>query len=331
MTTSKPARIRLPGVEVPLGPITLGANRLGSSLDAEVSFALLDRHAEQGGTFVDTALVYADWLPDVGPACSERVLGRWLASRGVSDSIVVATKGGHPDLQSPQIPRLDPASLRSDVMASLEHLGLSRLPLWWLHRDDPGTPVSEILDAVEDLRSEGLLGAWGVCNWSAGRLRSLLDAAAARGVPGPVAGSAGFAVAPPAAGALAADLVTLTQSLARLHEGEQLPLVAYSAQAKGWFDKVARGESGPLDQVYDHGNAREVVATVTRVAAELRATPTEVALAAVWLLPLPTSAVVGPRTVAQLDSCWRAARLELTDAHVAGLRPFVDRAIAAGR
>lgn len=329
MSTPTPIGIVLPGIDVPLGPVVLGANAFGSVLGTDASFALLDCHLERGGTFIDTALVYADWLSGVEPACSERLLGRWLHSRGAADIAIVATKGGHPDLAAPQLPRLDPAALRLDVSRSLEHLGLSRLPLWWLHRDDPQTPVGEILDAVEALRADDLLAAWGVCNWKAARLRELLETAASRAVPGPVAASVGFALAPPAPGALAADLVTLDPPLARLHHAQQLPLVAYSAQAKGWFDKVTRGVPSSVDPVYDHGSARQVAAVLASIGRELDATPTEVALAALRLLPFPLSAVVGPQTVAQVDSSWRATRLELNEEHRAVLRPWVNAAIAA--
>lgn len=324
------------GVGVTFDPIVLGGNRFGSTLDADASYALLDRHVEQGGTVVDTALVYADWLPDVEPACSERLLGRWLASRGVADQVVVATKGGHPDLHANlppggrAQPRLDPGSLRHDVSLSLEHLGLTCLPLWWLHRDDPTRPVADILDALEALRSEGMVAAWGVANWPSQRLRELLDAADAAGIAGPAASSVGFALAPPAPGALAPDLVTLDADLTALHEQTRLPLVAYSAQAKGWFERAARGEPSAHDPVYDHGATRTLAAVLAGLGRELEASPTEVALAALRLLPFPTGAVVGPRTPSQLDSCWAAARLALDPAQRATLEPWLQAAITAG-
>ena len=324
------------GLEVAAGPVVLGGNRFGSALDENASYALLDRHVEHGGTMVDTALVYADWLPDVERACSERLLGRWLASRGMADRVVVATKGGHPDLHASiprggrAQPRLDPASLRYDVERSLEHLGLTRLPLWWLHRDDPTRPVEEILHAVEQLRAQDLVAAWGVANWTAPRLAELCEAAEAAAMVGPVTSSVGFALAPPGPGALAPDLVTLDQDLAALHERTQLPLLAYSAQAKGWFEPAARGEPSVHDPIYDHGATRTLAAVLARLGEDLSASPTEVALAALALLPFPTSAVVGPRTPAQLDSCWRGARLALDAAARATLHPWLQAAIAAG-
>lgn len=319
--------------QLTLDPITLGGNRFGSALDVDSSYALLDRHLELGGSMIDTALVYADWLPDIERACSEKLLGRWLASRGVADTVIIATKGGHPDLgldPADRIPRLDPSSLRLDVSRSLDHLGLSSLALWWLHRDDPRLPVTEILDAVEALRSEGLIAQWGVANWSAPRIADLRAAARVSGVPGPAANSAGFALAPPAPGALAADLTTLNLDLHHFHERTQLPLLAYSAQAKGWLERAVRGEPSPHDALYDHGSTRVLASVLSDIGTELEASATEVALVALSLLPYPVSAVVGPGNLNQLESCWRAARLPLTPTHREVLTSWVSAAIRAG-
>ena len=322
--------VRVPGVDLGLSSLALGANHLGSVLDRDASFGLLDQFVACGGTTIDTALVYADWLPGVERSCSERTIGRWIASRGTSSDVVVTTKGGHPALTALGTPRLDPANLRHDVERSLDHLGLDRLPLWWLHRDDPGTGVDEIVDAVEDLCREGLVGSWGVANWRADRVQAALEHARRTGSTAPAASSVGFALAAPAPGVLADDLVTLGPRLAALHTTTGLPLVAYSAQAKGWFDKVAAGRSDELRATYGHGDALAVAAEVAELAGRTGLTPTETALAAVWLLPFPTVAVVGPRDPAQLDSCWRAAEVALDGETGEALRALLERAVLSG-
>ena len=319
------------GVDQPVGFLALGGNRLGSALDEEQSFRLLDDFHAHGGVMIDTALVYADWVPTVERACSERVIGRWLRSRGVADEMVVTTKGGHPDLGDPAGPRLGAAELRADVERSRQNLGLETLPLWWLHRDDPLRPVEEIVASVQALVDEGLVGAWGVCNWTAGRLAAACEAADAQSRPGPVADSACFALAPPAPGAMAADLVTLNPELSGLHEQSRMPLVAYSAQAKGWFDKLRRTRQTrqtELDPIFDTPTGRAAATAVWAMAEELGISPTELALAALRLLPFPTVAVVGPGTVQQLASCRVAAAVDLTG-HEATLRGLLDAAIGA--
>lgn len=320
--------VRIAGVDRPLEFLVLGGNQFGSGLDERASFALLDDYVAGGGTMIDTALVYADYLPHVERSCSERTIGRWLKSRGMADEVLVATKGGHPSVTPPKASRLAPQDLRADVERSCENLGLDRLPLWWLHRDDPRLLVDEIVEPVAAMASAGLIGAWGVCNWSAERLASARDLARDRGLAGPVADSAGFSLAAPTPEALAADLTTLDSGLAALHTRTQLPLVAYSTQAKGWFDKFQRGDRTALDATFDQPVNREIAAALASLGDVLGASPTEIALAAVSLLPFPVLAVAGPRTAGQLASCRRAEQLDLTG-HREILQPLVQRAVAA--
>ena len=85
----------LPRNARPLSVLCLGTASYGSACTRDESFALLDAFAEAGGNFLDTAHVYADWLP-AGHGASERTVGEWLRTRGVRDEFAVATKGGHP-------------------------------------------------------------------------------------------------------------------------------------------------------------------------------------------------------------------------------------------
>lgn len=74
--------------------ISLGAMLMGTLTDEATSFAVLDRYAEAGGTFIDTSNNYAFWVEGSQGGESEQLLGRWRRSRGVGDEIVIATKLG---------------------------------------------------------------------------------------------------------------------------------------------------------------------------------------------------------------------------------------------
>src|SRR3954451_19310902 len=77
--------------------LSLGATLMGSRTDEATSFAILDRFAEAGGTFIDTSGNYAFWVNGTQGGESEELLGRWRRSRGIGDEIVIATKvGGRP-------------------------------------------------------------------------------------------------------------------------------------------------------------------------------------------------------------------------------------------
>lgn len=324
-------RTLLPGMPVEVGPLALGGNRLGSALDAEQSCALLDAFVELGGNLIDTALVYADWLPEVERSCSERTVGRWLRARGHPLDVVVATKGGHPDLSSPSAPRLDERALRFDVEQSLEHLGLDVLPLFWLHRDDPRRPVEEIVDTLEVLVGAGLIACYGTTNMRATRLRRAQEHAHQRGARGFVASQPGFSLAMPRPDTVAADLVVMDEDLWRAHAGLGLPVVAYSAQARGYFDKVAQG--GPLSgdaAVYDTPTNRATAALLQRIAPSYGLTPTQLALLTLTLLEVAVVPVIGPRSTAQLRASAAALAVDLDPVHLDLLRTRARDCLAWG-
>src|SRR5689334_12688607 len=118
----------------------LGTMTFGEESDEEVAHAQLDRFVEAGGTLVDTADVYAGGE-------SERIIGRWFASRPpeVTDRVVLATKGRFPTDDSPNGAGLTARHLTRALDASLERLGLDHVDLYQAHAWDPHTPLEETL------------------------------------------------------------------------------------------------------------------------------------------------------------------------------------------
>ncbi len=308
--TGPAPRVVLPGTDLAVSPLCLGGNRFGGELDEGASFALLDAFAERDGNFVDTAHVYADWIPGNAPSSSERTIGRWLALRRPR-GFVVATKGGHPPLDDPSTKRLDAASLKADVEGSLACLGLDALDLFYLHRDDPGRPAVEVLDALERLRSEGLVRHYAASNWSVGRLREARAAATAEGWAGFVASQAEWSLAARNPGTAAPDLVAMDRDMIALHEETGWAAVPYSAQAKGYFDKAGGALDPATARAYDNARNRDTAALLGRIAARSGATPTQVMLASFRHLPFPAVPVVGPRNPGQLAASWAALSLDL--------------------
>jgi aryl-alcohol dehydrogenase-like predicted oxidoreductase len=112
----------------------------------------------------------------------------------------------------------------------------------------------------------------------------------------------------------------ITEELIDYATSEGLTLLAYSPLLKGVYARP--GTAPPAG--YDHPSNRPRLAVLAEVAAELGATPTQVALA--WLLGgrPPMIPVVGASSVAQLDEILGATRLELD-------QEVRDRLDAAGR
>jgi len=302
--------VTIAGSDLRTPRMVLGGNMLGSAVDERASFALLDRWVEVGGVLVDTAAVYADWVPGVPRGSSEKTIGRWLRARGPT-GLHVATKGGHPPLDDPGRSRLDAAAVRADIERSLTRLGLASLPLWFAHRDDPSRPVADIVGPVEALRSEGLLQWYGLCNWSTERLAEVVRLRDAGMATGFVATQTALAAATPRPGALIPGLVAADEAMLQLHRASSVTLLAYSAQAKGYFDAVAAGHVSAATELYDAPGNRLTADIVTEVAQRLGVTPTQVALATVLAMDASVMPIVGCSSPARLDAAVAAHHLAL--------------------
>src|ERR1700722_14727129 len=74
--------------------LSLGAMRFGTTTDEATSFAILDRYVAAGGNFIYTSNNYLFFVHGTQGGESEALLGRWRASRGIGDEVVIATKVG---------------------------------------------------------------------------------------------------------------------------------------------------------------------------------------------------------------------------------------------
>ena len=305
-------RVTIPGTDLAVSPLCLGGNRLGGELDRDRSFALLDAFVEAGGNFLDTAHAYADWLPDAERSCSEKTIGRWRVARGVGDGIVIATKIGHPPLDSSGRSRLDRTSLRQDVFEALDNLGLSQLDLVYLHRDDPTRAAEDILGVLEELRREGRIAHYAASNWTAGRLGEADEAARRHGWQGFRVNQAEWSLASRNPGSVAADLCRMDADMIRWHRTGQIAAIPYSTQARGYFDKSAAGMvDAPTAASYDNPQSRYRAQKLGILAGTVGLTPTEAMLALFRLAPFVVIPVVGCRDASQVASSFRGIRTDL--------------------
>ena len=121
--------------------VCLGAMTFGREADEVTSHRMLDRFAELGGTFVDTADVY-------GPGTSEEVTGRWL-SRQDRDQWVIATKVRFPSGSGVNDVGLSRKHILASIDASLRRLQTDHVDLYQIHCWDRGTPLEETLTTLD--------------------------------------------------------------------------------------------------------------------------------------------------------------------------------------
>ena len=319
--------LNIPGTELHPSVLALGTVPVGSTLGHSESFALLDAYLEAGGTFIDTARVYSDWLPGERSS-SEKMIGRWLADRKNRGRFLLATKGGHPPLDDMHHPRLSRADIRHDLEGSLHDLQTEYIDLYWLHRDAPEHPVEDIIDTLDDLANAGHIRYYGASNWTAGRLVAANTYARQAGKRPFVANQMMWSLAAPnPAGMLDDTLVEMDAPTLALHTRSGLSAVPYTSQANGFFSgRYERGAALP-----DSPAARSVqrlffsdanfsrLDRVNDLAARLGWTPTQVDLAYLRAQPFPVFPIIGPRTLEQLQDSLPAGDLTLDAASAAWL------------
>lgn len=314
--------IRIAGIDAALSPIALGTADFGSTVDEEMSFRIMDAYVDRGGNVIDTASVYANWLPGE-TSISEKTIGRWLKRRGGAHGVVVATKGAHPPLDAMQKSRLSKEDIAEDLEMSLRHLVVDCIDLYWLHRDDRSRPVADILESLNEHVRAGRIRSFGCSNWQPDRIAEAQAYARERGLK-TFAGSQiywNMAVLNPGS--------IQDRTLVRMDEAGYsyyrdtagMTVFAYTSQAQGVFAKLAEaGEENLKEGVKRHflnDGTRSRLERAGRIAAKYGTTVGAVALAFLTSQPFPTIPIVGCRSLEQLERSLEAADVRLTPEDVA--------------
>jgi aryl-alcohol dehydrogenase-like predicted oxidoreductase len=219
----------------------MGTVYYGTVIPREAAFEQLDCFYEGGGNFLDTARIYADWLPGI-PAASEKTIGAWLKERHIRDEVVISSKGAHPRFETMDVPRMGKAELAKDLDESLAALGLECIDLYFLHRDDPSIPAAEILGMLEGFRKAGKIGHYGCSNWTLGRIQEADGEAARRGYEGFICNQLLWGIGDiNPAGLSDKTLVAMDSPTFIYHARTQKSAMAYMAGCKGYFSKKRRG------------------------------------------------------------------------------------------
>jgi aryl-alcohol dehydrogenase-like predicted oxidoreductase len=145
--------------------LCLGTMTFGLQCDETTSIAIMDRAAEAGITFFDTADAYplGGALSHVGR--TEEIVGRWLEGR--RSELILATKGSHRMGPRPWQQGNSRKHLTEALDASLRRLQTDYVDLYQLHSPDPDTPIDETLSALDDFVRAGKVRYIGCSNFYA--------------------------------------------------------------------------------------------------------------------------------------------------------------------
>ncbi|MFO0442777.1 MAG: aldo/keto reductase [Betaproteobacteria bacterium] len=301
-----------------VAPLALGGNVFGWPADEAAAFAVLDAFVDAGFQLIDTADVYSRWAPGHAGGESEAVIGRWLKASGQRDRVVRATKVGKPmgDEGSGRA-GLSRRWIRQAVHDSLTRLQTDRIDLYQSHDDDAATPLEETMAAFGELIAEGKVRAIGASNFTAARLAEANAVAARLGVPR-------YECLQPHYNLV--ERKVYEDELEPLCRAEGLGVINFFGLARGFLTGKYRSEADLAKSVRGGGVRKYlapqplgVLAALDETAAELGATPAQVALA--WQMARPgiTAPIASATGVAQLHELLGAARLRLSPAQVARL------------
>jgi len=265
--------------------------------DDSLTQGLLDQYYDAGGRSLDTANVYADGE-------SQRAVGKWLGARGGERGVTLYAKGCHPPYCRPEL-------VSREVEIARSALGVDRIDVFMLHRDDTAFSVEAFADALLEQVTVEKIGAFGVSNWTAGRFDELRAYLARIGDDHLTVYSNHFSlgemVTPTWPGCLAA-----TKAEATTVADSGIRFLAWASLAMGYF----AGRDAPnWDSEENEARRRRAI----ELAAALRTTPNAVALSYVLHQPDNVYAVIGTRSAAHLDEALLACDLDLAAGDLAVL------------
>ena len=292
----------------------LGPGTFGMQTNEEESHRMLDRTADAGINFIDTADVYP---PGAEAGTAEVIIGRWLTQK--RGEFILATKGGG---------RIGPAAwdagnsrkhLLDAIDASLRRLNTDYVDLYQLHMDDSSTPIDEAVGAMDTIVRSGRARYIGASNFLAYRLAKALGRQDAQKLTR-------FVSIQPRYNLL---LREFERELLPLAKEEGLAVIPYNPLAGGLLTgKYSHGETpeagrfsaelGGFGQAYYarywHEREFETVARIQEIANQSGAPITTVSVA--WLLanPLINSVILGASRVEQLTDTAIAADYKLDSA-----------------
>jgi aryl-alcohol dehydrogenase-like predicted oxidoreductase len=305
-----------------VSPLCLGAMMFGAwgNRDHDDSIGVIHRALDAGINFIDTADVYS-------AGESEEIVGKALAGR--RDDVVLATKFHGPMGEDPNRQGNSRRWIMRACEDSLRRLGTDWIDLYQVHRPDPRTDVDETLGALTDLVRQGKVRYLGSSTFPASEIVEAQWVAQRRGRERFVCEQPPYSL------------------LVRGIEREVLPVIerhgmgaiVWSPLAGGWLSgRWRKGQDLPetnraqrIPQRYDLSlpeNQRklDVVDELAQVAERAGHTLIELAIAFTLEHPGVTAAIIGPRTMDQLEGQLGAAEIGLG----ADVLDEIDRLVAPG-
>ncbi len=284
---------------VRVSPLCLGAMMFGAwgNRDHDDSIRIIDRALEAGINFIDTADVYS-------AGESEEIVGKALAN-GKRDDVFLATKFHAPMGDGPNQQGNSRRWIVQEVDNSLRRLKTEWIDLYQVHRPDPSCDLDETLAALSDLVHAGKIRYLGSSTFPAHQIVEAQWMSERRCRERFVCEQPPYSLL---VRGVEADALPVCQRYG-------IGVIPWSPLAGGWLTGAYRKGVQPprshraerIPQRYDLSlpqNQRKLdaVDALAALADDAGISLVHLALAFVIQHPAVTAAIIGPRTIEQLES-----------------------------
>ena len=286
--------------------IGLGAMFFGSKTGRSMSHSLLDCYIDAGGSFIDTANIYAWWVPGFSGGESETLLGEWMRLRKNRSRLFLASKVGF-GYGSVKV-GLTASLIKSECEKSLRRLGVDTIDLYFAHVDDRATPQEETIEALHRLVTEGKVRFLGASNFLAWRLSEAEGICRAHSWAGYCCVQQRYTYLRPGPGTTFGAQIAANDDLLDYCQARGMSLLAYSPLLGGVYSRSDRS----IPDQYRGADTEARMARLRTVARDLGKTENQVVLA--WLMQSRPAAIplAAGSTVEQLREDLEAGEIKLS-------------------
>lgn len=309
---TRPPYEKIEGIDIPVSRIFFGTAFMPMLMGKEVN-ALLDGVFSMGVNAFDTARGYG---------MAEKSLGNWIKERNNRGKVVILSKCGNVGMNGKVC--VNRKVIEKELEKSLKTLQTDYIDIFLLHRDDPNTPVGEMIDTLNEAKNQGKIRIFGVSNWTHERIKEANEYAKEHGLEGFSVSSPNFGLAEQVDDPWGGECITISGpenvEAREWYARNQMPVIAYSSLGRGFFSgRFTSGDYEGAKKVMD-GNAQKGylcesnmkrLAVAEEMAKRDGCSVPQVAMRYIFSTPMNVFAVVSSQSVGRMRENVEAANMPL--------------------
>ena len=309
---------RIEGIDKDISKLVMGCDNQD---DINEASKLWDHWIEVGGNMFDTAFIY-------GGGNHEKVLGQWLKNNNNRQDVLILGKGAH-------TPDCNPEAISKQLTISLERMNTDYVDVYIMHRDNTDFPVDEFMDVLNQEKDKGRIKVFGGSNWTLERFKKANEWSKDNSKQEMSVLNNNLALAKMINPLWSGCLSSNDEKIIEYLKNSKKAHMSWSSQARGFFlednitleieNKITEAESswrksgenssGPIS-CYDSAENRERKKRANELADKKGCSAHNIA--ASWAINQPFSsfALIGPRSISELDTTLPCLDIELSEEEI---------------